>query len=238
MLKIATFNIKNDYTTYNSEKAEIITEFLKNNKIDIFCFQELFSKCFKDINKILAKSNYKFYGTYRYKLKLFDIINEKVDILTNKKVVKAKTYHLPFLPSTLKRIATTVEIDNKEFGNITIINTHLDHLSDLVKKRQLKKLLRIIKKEKNPIILTGDFNLKNNNAIFNNFVNELEHLGISRVAVNEKTLRQSKYKRAIDHIFISDYFIVRKVEVIKSLTISDHYPIIVKLEKRKFTKRN
>lgn len=230
MMRICTFNIKNNYRTYNSKKAKQIVQFLKEYKIDVLCFQELFSKCRNDLHKEISSSSYQIYGNYRYKLKIMSLINEAVAILTNKKVIGNKTYKLPFLPSTLKRIATKIIIDDPDLGKVAIINTHLDFMYQMSKKRQLKKLLQIIKKEKLPIVLTGDFNLKNNNPIFNNFVSEVEKLGLKRVAVNEKTLKQSRYNRAIDHIFISKCFSLKKLEVIKNLEISDHYPVLIDIE--------
>ena len=60
----------------------------------------------------------------------------------------------------------------------------------------------------------------------------LEKIGISRVPLDEKTLKLSRYSREIDHIFISDGFKVKNKQVIKDLEISDHYPVIVELEIR------
>ena len=64
MLTIATFNIKNNYNDYNDQKANIIVRFLKNKKVDVLCFQELFDKFHNDLLKKVPK-NYKFYGKYR-----------------------------------------------------------------------------------------------------------------------------------------------------------------------------
>lgn len=231
MLRICTFNIKNDYVIYNKKKAFDIAKLLRKKRIDILCFQELFSKCYSDLKDILSKTDYKFYGDYRYKFKLFDIINESVAILTNKKVIDTNTYKLPIFPSILNRIVTRVTIDTEEFGTITILNTHLDYKYDVVKKRQLKTILELIKKEINPIILTGDFNLKNNNPIFNEFTREVEKIGLKRVKINEKTLKHKKSESAIDHIFISEKFILKKLEIIKDLEISDHYPVLIEVER-------
>lgn len=229
-MKICTFNIKNNYNQYQKEKAKDIVDFIDNNKIDILCTQELFDTCENDITNYLSKTNYKIYGKYRFKLSILKKINESVSIITNQKAISEKTYQLPYLPSLLKRIATKLIINVDNYGEICIINTHLDFKYNLAKKRQLSKLLKIITDEKRPIILTGDFNLKNNNPIFNDFVDNLEKIGIKRVPVNEKTLKQSKYKRAIDHIFISNNFELKKLEVIKELEISDHYPVLIDIE--------
>ena len=126
-------------------------------------------------------------------------------MITNKPIISTKTYHLPHLPSLLNRIITKtiIKLDSQE---ITVLNTHLDYKYTLAKKRQLQAILKLLKKETNPVILTGDFNLKNNKELFNNFVKDLENLNIYHVEIDEKTLKTSKYKRAIDHIFLSKNF--------------------------------
>lgn len=232
MLIISTFNIKNNYNKYQKIKATDIYKYVLNNNIDVLCIQEVFSKCRNDLEKNIEESKYKLYGKYRYRLRIFRPISEAVSVLTRKEVLKNDTFHLPFLPSLLKRIVTRVEIKTDEFGKIVIYNTHLDYKFDIVKKRQLKKLLKYIRKEHNPIIVTGDFNLKNNNDLFLIFIKEMNDIGLKRVEVNDKTLKQSRGKRAIDHIFISKEFKLKKFEVVKDLSISDHYPILVQLEKK------
>lgn len=230
MLTISTFNIQNDIGQYNKKKTLIIKDYLLDNNIDILNLQELYSSCEKDLLPLLAKNNYTINGKYRYKLKLFNRGNEKTPIITNRKVVFNETYHLPFIPSFLKRIVTKVVIDYSPSKQITIFNTHLDFQYDFVKERQLKKLLSLIKKEENPIIITGDFNLKNNKQIFIDFIKDLESLNIYRVKLNEKTLKHSQYNRAIDHIFLSKDFKIISKEVIKNLSISDHYPLLIKVK--------
>ena len=127
---------------------------------------------------------------------------------------------------------TKVEIED-EGKIISIYNTHLEVRKENVKKRQLNRIVQILKKDKNPIILTGDFNLKTNKEIFNDFVSELEKLGIKHVDVEDKTLKISKYHRAIDHIFISNNFKLISKDRITDLDISDHYPVIIKVDYKK-----
>lgn len=230
MLTISTFNIKNNYNKYDKIKSSDIYNYVLNNNIDILCMQEVFSKCRNDLEKNIKESKYKLYGKYRYRMKIFRPISEAVSILTKVKVLENDTFHLPYLPSLLKRIVTRVEIKTEEFGKIVIYNTHLDYKFDIVKKRQLKKLLKYIRKEHNPVIVTGDFNLKNNNNLFLEFIKEMNNIGLKRVEVNDKTLKQSRGKKAIDHIFIPTSFKIKKFEVVKNLSISDHYPILVQLE--------
>lgn len=221
MLTISTFNIQNKES---KTKATDIINYITTNKIDIINLQELYPSCEKELRKNLK--NYTITGKYRYLY--FPKINESNPIITNQKITSTKTYRLPHLPSLLNRIITrtTITVDNRE---ITILNTHLDYKYQLAKKRQLQAILKLIKKEKNPLILTGDFNLKNNKELFNNFVKELERLNIYHVEIDEKTLKTSKYKRAIDHIFLSRDFKLLDKKVIKDIKTSDHYPVLIKV---------
>ena len=228
MLRISSFNIQNNYRKYNINKTKNIMNYLKDNKIDILGLQEVFYLCDKDICKKID-DNYNYFGKYRfYSRLLLRHINEMNPIITNKKVIEKKIYHLPFFPSFLKRIVTKVVIEyNGKL--ISIYNTHLEVRNQKVKERQLKKIYNLISKDKNLIILMGDFNLKNNKEIFNEFEDLLKTKRIYRVEFNHKTLKISKYKREIDHIFLSNEFKLLDKKVIEDLDISDHYPIMVEV---------
>lgn len=227
MLTICTFNIQNDFNDYNISKRDKIINLLKNNHIDIYNLQEVYTKIDKDLTKSLKKISYNIYGAYRFLIP--NRYNERTPIITNKKVLSNRTYHLPFLPSIIKRIITKVEIEDQ--GRvISVYNTHLNFKYESLKERQLKKVLKILKKDSNPIILTGDFNLKTNKEIFNNFVDELKKMGIDHIDVSDKTLKISKYHRAIDHIFISDTFKLISKKRITDLNTSDHYPVLIEVD--------
>lgn len=229
MLRVSSFNIKNDYNKYNVSKTNEIYNYLVNNNIDILCLQEVYSKVDKDLKKILD-NKYSYYGNYRFYIKfLFNIINEKNPIISSYPILFHKTYHMPHLPSLLKRIVTLNVIEYKNY-KISIYNTHLDYKYDKVKLRQLNYLYKLIAKDNNLIILMGDFNLKNNKDIFNKFCSLLEKKGINRVEFNDRTFKESRYHREIDHVFISNKFFLVNHKIIKDLKISDHYPILVDID--------
>lgn len=231
MLTISTFNIQNTGKDYSNEKHQLIIKYLCDENIDILALQELFIDCERGLLPRLKQLNYTLSGDYRFHLNLLKKINEKTPIITNQTLVATKTIHLPFFPTPLKRIATKAVVKTKELGEVTIINTHLDFMFDFVKKRQLKKLIQLLKKETHSIILTGDFNLKENNPLLQNFIDTLKEINIIHIPVKEKTLKNSKSKYAIDHIFISKEFNVVEQKVIKDLAISDHYPVLIKIKK-------
>ena len=228
-MKVSTFNIKNDFDYYKLDKTKKIYKYFKNNNIDILGLQEVFSKCNNDLKKVFD-SCYSIIGKYRFYIRFFfRKCNEKNPIITNYRIIKKRTYHLPFFPSGLKRVMTHIIIDFKG-KKISIYNTHLEAKIVSVKEKQLKRIYRIIKKDKYPIILMGDFNLNIKNKKFLNFIKNLEELSITRVELLEKTLKSSKTNLEIDHFFISKEFKLKNKEVVKSLDISDHYPVIIDLE--------
>ena len=223
---VSTFNIQNDYSCYDKSKADIIYKYLKDNHIDVLGLQEVFSKCNNDPCN-LFKDNYQMIGNYRFISKiLLNRFNEKNPIITREKILSYKTYNLPFLPSVVKRVITHVVIEHKG-KEISIYNTHLEVRNLNVKKRQLKMIYDLLLNDPREKILMGDFNLKNNNFVFLNFINALESIGMKRIVFGEKTLKASKYSREIDHIFISDDIEVINKKVVKDLSISDHYPVII-----------
>ena len=228
-MKISTFNIQNNYKSYDNCKTRDIYNYLKDNDIDILALQEVFGRCSDDL-EVLLKNKYHMVGKYRFLSKfLLRRFNEKNPIITKYKIISFKTYNLPFIPSLLKRVITHVVIEYKG-KEISIYNTHLEVFISNVKKRQLKKIYNLIANDPREKILMGDFNLKNNNPLFLNFVNSLEEIGMKRVPLNEKTLKLSRYSREIDHIFLSEGFILKEKEVVKNLSISDHYPVMIELD--------
>lgn len=225
-MKISTFNIQNDSKTYKRKKVDELHNYIEKNKIDVLGLQEVFPRLDKDIKKDLGY-DYKVEGKFRFLSRIIlRRINEKNPIITTHEVVSSKTYHLPSFPSLTKRVLTHVVIKYKE-KEISIYNTHLEVYIPSVKTKQLNKIYEIIKKDDRPKVLMGDFNLKTNNNIFSEFVTKLEEIDIKRIPLDEKTYKPSKYKREIDHMFISKEFRLKNKEVVKDLIISDHYPVLI-----------
>ena len=111
------------------------------------------------------------------------------------------------------------------------MNTHLSAYNKISKKRQVKYLLKLIKKIKYPIILTGDFNMNIKSDVLNYFINELKKLNIKHLDIKGRTFKKSKYNMPIDHIFVSNNLNIKNIEVIKddTLNFSDHYPILLEI---------
>lgn len=223
-IKVATFNIQNRYIQdefFDDIKyLNTLNQFIDKEKIDILGLQEVVA----DLRNKL-KNSYKIYGESRLTSLLnFSKYNEYNPILTNYEVVSNRTYHLPFLGSKIPRIATVVTLNSDEVL-VRVINTHLClYKYHEVKKRELDKLLEIVKKTEIPTIIMGDFNLRENAEDLKYFQDELAPLGIKMVENDKATFGN----KILDYIFVSDSFNVDKINVVKT-DLSDHNALIVDL---------
>ena len=106
------------------------------------CLQEVNDNYKNKLKKFLPDFN--FYGDNRFKKNSpwYKRCNENNSIITNLEVTEDRTYPLAHRSkqgkrsffSIFPRIATLVKLSN----GLTIINTHLDHLSNIARKRQLE----------------------------------------------------------------------------------------------------
>lgn len=224
-MKLISFNLKNVFLQeMNKEKVSFISDFIKNNNIDIVNVQELSVISKRRLKKVLH--NYSFYGEFRYR-KMFSLLpmNENNNIITNKKVEDYETIrfkdkllykiiHFPLLP----RIATVAIIND-----ICIINTHISNRVKKVKNEQIEMLKKVIDKYKNyKIILTGDFNMTLKNETFKKFIDYLEEINIIRVPLNEPTWCGRDKEYTLDHIFISKSIGLKDYKILSSNNFSDH----------------
>lgn len=254
-VRIGTLNVQNSkinrsggITPEGKDNTEALGNFIEDNSFYFLGAQEIvrvFSK------KLLSKSQkYKIYGGYRYgdsklvqNVGFLNDFNESNPIITQGKVLTTKTNLLPWIPnnpvdlfkaikngSIMPRIITSVEIEDEQVGKITVLNTHLDYQLESVQKRQLKSILKIIRsiiKDNSNIVLMGDLNMELAvDEHFDEFVEELDKLGLKRVEVNNKTNAEKfSNKTAIDHMFIPKQWVVEKAGLIEDENIesvTDH----------------
>ena len=257
MFKIGILNTRNNKINQSGglredgkDNAKLIAKHINESNYLFLGTQELTYNITKRLSGFL--DGYNIYGGYRLgncKIirKLFKKYNESNAVITREKVKRVKNYLLPFFPwnfkdmklsfkkrSVMPRIATMIilEYDKKE---ICVINTHLDYYIKSIQKRQLKKLIKIIKKnyQKYEIVLCGDFNLEVKHQIFKDFIQKLEKYNIKRVMVDTKTnSKKFKNKTAIDHIFVPNDWEIIEAQIISDNNlkgITDHTGIFVNI---------
>lgn len=250
-LRIGTLNCQNNLENRTKpDNAAKLAKHINDTKYNILGTQEFTINFTNYLKKNLKE--YNIYGKFQYGKFLFGTkfpivkdFNQSNKIITDYEILKKKTYILPWFPFKWKdfkkafkkkcimpRLATFIKcnIDNRD---VYIFNVHLDYYIYDVQRRQLVKLLKLIKKFKNKgsIVLMGDFNLELDEQLFLDFIDDLDKLGIKRVPITEKT-NSTKYrsKSAIDHIFLSDDFKIIDYKTIDIYDITDHKAVMVDVE--------
>lgn len=236
-LLIGTYNIKNNKSNrLNPNNWELLKIILEKEKLDILGTQEL---TFNITNYLKEKlTNYNIYGSYRFGNGILEklSINENNVIIIKNKVVKEKTYKLPFMSlksiNALPRIANVLIFEDNSSNKICIINTHLDHKFENIQIKQLKIIKELVLKYSNkfPVILMGDFNMDLSNKHFNNFIKDLSK-HIKRVDTKEPTWNPKNM--TLDHVFIPNDWNILNASVInnnKTKELSDHNLIKIKVE--------
>lgn len=245
MLNIATINVQNKYKLKkyngifkNEDHIKMLFSLIEKYELDIIGLQEVNQRYFARLQRYLPK-RFCCYGKFRYPKNFFtkyiypfSVFNESVPILTNKNILRRNTKILPWFYSYVPRIVTILEVSIDDIGPVVILNTHLDYMKVETKKKQLKKLIKIIERIKKPLILMGDFNMTIHNKDFQLFIKEMEKLNIKRAIIDEATFKKSTKNVAIDHVFFSKCFVLKSLLLEKDAeyeSFSDHYPIIVRL---------
>lgn len=147
------------------------------------------------------------------------------DIAIGNDTIRFITMHLESMrvPKELVK-GTTKNIDSAQ-RNSKIINNKLTR-GFLLHEKQLKKVTSEIRKSKHPVIVTGDMNAVPYSYEYKQITNLLKdpypEVGFS----SGITFDEYKYPIRIDYIFHSDELKPISYEVIDSVKLSDHYPVV------------
>ena len=139
-----------------------------------------------------------------------------------------------------KRICSWVILkDRKTDKQLIHLNTHTDHKGKIARKESVRLIIDKIKDLKNiPIVVTGDFNLREGENLYNIIVNSdvLRDTKYScEDTVDENTFNDFGGTEAgiIDYVFVNDNFKALKYRVVKDMNgdkfISDHYPVVAEI---------
>lgn len=140
-----------------------------------------------------------------------------------------------------RRIVTWAKLKDKETGKVFYaFNTHLDHVGEVAREQSIllivKKIDEIVKKDKAPVFLSGDFNSNVNSAIFDPLKNIMKD---SRAILPESEWipTYNNYGNGGDAMI--DYIFYKNAEVLDFKTlngdygkpyISDHYPVMATMK--------
>lgn len=254
-IKIGSFNTKDNsinkrggFRADGTSNADLFSKMVREYDFDLLGTQELTIKYVNELK--LRLCDYSFNGKYRFGNGLLTHFpyNENNMILTKKETILDVTKHLPWFPSNLStlktsiikmsimpRIATIVVIEHEEFGKLCMINTHLDYQIPEIQIRQLDEIKRLILKyqKEYPVILTGDLNMEVKDSHFNNFILELKDINLHKVDIGEATFYGiDGTSKEVDHIFVPNDWYIENAGTIDNQGISDHKAIYVEAKKR------
>lgn len=254
-MNVATFNIRmktdGDVGNLWQDRYTHLTDLIKFHEFEIFGVQEAFKEQLNDMSAKLP--NFKYIGVGRddgadkgehssifYDSRRFEVGESGTFWLS---ATDTKTPNKGW-DAALPRICTWGIFKDKKNGKKFIfMNTHFDHVGVEARKESAKLILTKAKElAKNlPLILTGDFNIDENNEAY---------FTLSKSGVVEDTYdlaeivyepnssfnswgKSIKEKGRIDHIFITKPFKVHKYGILTDTYMgkfpSDHFPVYVEL---------
>ena len=256
-MRVATYNIKNDYQEQNDldawpKRLKRVLAMMAHLDADLIGLQEVTGAQFIDlrnhfkdrfgiIGQAREESATKEYNPILYDLTKFTLIDSDTFWLSETPWIMSKT---PKWKAACYRIATWAKFETKDRQTILMINTHLDHESELARCHGSKVILDFIKTQKAHIVLlTGDFN---GNQTERYYQLVTESMTDSAMAIeNSKQVVtfigefvSENYNpadfRYIDFIFVSkgvnitDFMI--EASTIDGRLPSDHYPVVATIE--------
>ncbi len=248
-LKVMSYNIRlgsgNDGTNAWPMRYMATLEMIEDQAPDVFGIQEALDY---QVLFIEGEADYEYVGVGRDDGKKK---GEHMAIFWNKKTVsmlKWDTFWLSETPdkpsmgwdAACMRTATWALMKCKKTGNkFYFVNTHLDHVGKEAQKNGLSLVMAKIaeiNKDGLPVILTGDFNIKPDNAA----LVEVDAKMRSARKAAPKTDSHGTYNEwgkkndIIDYIYFSGFSSCIEYQTVTKRYndrkfVSDHYPIVAKL---------
>lgn len=254
-LNVATFNIRlktdSDVGNMWNDRKQAVTNLIVFHEFDIFGIQEGFIDQVIDMQNQLP--DYAYIGVGRddgkqkgehsaifYKKDRFKLVKSGTFWLTEKNI----SFPNKGWDAALPRICTWGVFKDKKNGKEFIfMNTHFDHVGVLARTESAKLILEKAKELAKglPLILTGDFNINQQNEAYftlakSGVVKDTYDLAPIKYEPNSTFNgwgKGIKNNERIDHIFVTKPFEVLKYGILTDTYMgkfpSDHFPVFVQL---------
>ncbi len=150
-------------------------------------------------------------------------------ILTSLPIVEKGGFSLPFQEGTEPRGAAYVKVSLSDAKSQVFVSTHLDFTNDSNTLMQAKRLNEYFLREKEPLIVAGDFNSEPNAEPIAYFKHYYE---LSCQGKCPATFPQDNPTKTIDYIFFRKDNGLKVIDhnVIEETYASDHRPVIATFE--------
>lgn len=186
-------------------------------------------------------------GKYAGEFNAIFYLKDKYELLDSGTFWLSKTPDIPSRgwDASMKRICTWVKLKNKKTGfEYMHFNTHLDHLGFISRRKSVNLLLKRLEQFDVPLVLTGDFNFKENSKSYTRIISSdflkdskvLSQNVVSHGTVNWFLPLDISNFKPIDFCFVNKpLWSVLNYQIDNSYWIdghqvSDHYPVIIDIK--------
>lgn len=256
-VRIASINIryenKNDGINSWDNRKDILFDFMRKQKLDVICLQEVLPNQKKDIEAAFSK--YSCVGVGRTGNN-----SESVPVFFKSRTFRCidfGTFWISKEPETVgsvgwdaahPRIATWVQLEHKRSGIcFFVINTHLDHKGENARDSGMVMIKeRFMNIAQNyPVVLSGDMNSSvvsntykiaetNSFKLYDSYIISPKKQGVAYTFHGFGRIKPLENRQRIDFVFVNDQIKVKKIDIEQELPIhgtylSDHNPIVVTL---------
>jgi len=225
-LKVMSYNIHVGQNSKNEDKLKEIAEFIKASKADIIGLQEVDSVCNRsgkiDQMKFLAEQTGMYYAYARHFA--FDGGSYGLGILSRYPLHTIKNNRISVTiggkPETRALLSASFFQRKKEISFATV---HMDYRDQRSRLKQSEEIVKMFSGNRNPVILTGDFNAKPGTKellALEVFFTDVSYL-------SGPTYPAVKPLNRIDFIMLSKAHLnkVKKQETL-AVEYSDHLPVV------------
>ena len=257
-MKVITYNIRYNTPSDNenrwSRRREAVIGLLKSHKADIISVQEALYDQVMDLKD--GMNGFEYVGVGRddgningefaaifYNSNRYTLLEDGTFWLSKTPAIPSKSWD-----AALNRICTWARFRDKEtYQSFYIFNTHFDHQGVVARKKSavliLKKISEIANR-KDPLLLTGDFNLTPDEkpmVIIRQKLKDSKEESQTAPKGPDGTFNnfdfRSKLESRIDYIFVNKLFEVDKYAVLTDSKggryPSDHLPVLIEVQSKK-----
>ena len=253
-IKIISYNIRynnpNDGKDIWENRRETITDFIEKEAPDFLGLQEVNFPQIQYLNSNLI--NYSFIGVGRDDGKTRGEFSPIYFDESKYNLLLSNTFWLSKTPenisvgwdAAMERICTYGLFKQKNDGSkVWVFNTHFDHIGNVAREKSVDLILSKIKdltKDKDQIIITGDFNLSEDSVPIKklqNFYNDV-NIKMDNKSKFYGTFNNFKidnnYNNRIDYIFYKNFDLIKSshlhIKTDQGRWASDHHPVIAILK--------
>lgn len=253
-IKIISYNIRynnpNDGKDIWENRRETITDFIEKEAPDFLGLQEVNFPQIQYLNSNLI--NYNFIGVGRDDGKTRGEFSPIYFNESKYNLLLSNTFWLSKTPenisvgwdAAMERICTYGLFKQKNDGSkVWVFNTHFDHIGNVAREKSVDLILSKIKdltKDKDQIIITGDFNLSEDSVPIKklqNFYNDV-NIKMDNKSKFYGTFNNFKidnnYNNRIDYIFYKNFDLIKSshlhIKTDQGRWASDHHPVIAILK--------